>query len=34
MEEEQVEKEAMLAAKETKEMCCSLMDNSFISTRV
>ncbi|KAL3118131.1 hypothetical protein niasHT_001905 [Heterodera trifolii] len=33
LEEEQVEKEAMLSAKETKEMCCALMDHSFITVR-
>ncbi|CAK5076441.1 unnamed protein product [Meloidogyne enterolobii] len=33
LEEEQLEKEAMLSSKETKELCCSLMDNSFITTR-
>uniref|UniRef100_A0A1I8BV89 DNA-directed RNA polymerase III subunit RPC3 n=1 Tax=Meloidogyne hapla TaxID=6305 RepID=A0A1I8BV89_MELHA len=33
IEEEQLEKEAMLSSKETKELCCSLMDNSFITTR-
>ncbi|CAK5059226.1 unnamed protein product [Meloidogyne enterolobii] len=33
LEEEQLEKEAMLSSKETKELRCSLMDNSFITTR-
>uniref|UniRef100_A0A915LRT5 DNA-directed RNA polymerase III subunit RPC3 n=1 Tax=Meloidogyne javanica TaxID=6303 RepID=A0A915LRT5_MELJA len=33
LEEEQLEKEAMLSSKETKELCCSLMDYSFITTR-
>uniref|UniRef100_A0A183C6R9 DNA-directed RNA polymerase n=1 Tax=Globodera pallida TaxID=36090 RepID=A0A183C6R9_GLOPA len=28
-----LEKEAMLSAKETKEMCCALMDHSFITVR-